>query len=122
MKSIAIIGASTDREKYGNKAVRAYLEAGWTVYPINPHHKEIEGLTCYARLEDIPGDVPIVSLYIPAKISASMIKSFKAKGVKEVFINPGAEGDALIDALEQANIEIIMACSIREVGGNPELL
>ena len=65
MPSVAIIGASSAKEKYGNKAVRAYLRRGWTVYPVNPNEPTIEGLKTYATITDIPGPVDRASLSAP---------------------------------------------------------
>ncbi|HOQ89877.1 MAG TPA: CoA-binding protein, partial [Candidatus Hydrogenedentes bacterium] len=57
MPSIAIVGASPDRKKYGNKAVRAFLQGGWTVYPVHPSAREIEGIPAYPDLKSLPGPV-----------------------------------------------------------------
>ena len=66
MPSVAVIGASSAKNKFGNKAVRAYLRQNWTVYPVNPVEKVIEGLTSYASISDIEGPIDRVSLYVPA--------------------------------------------------------
>jgi len=121
MKRIAIIGASTNKEKYGNKAVRAYKKAGWEVYPVNPHEKEVEGLTCYSSVRDIPVTIDTVSLYVPASISINLVKEFKEKGIKKAYVNPGAESDELIQALRAAGIEPLITCSITALAYEKEL-
>ena len=66
--SVAVLGASRDRRKYGNKAVRAYVESGYTVYPVNPKEEAIEGLKAYPALDKIEGPVDFVSLYVPPAV------------------------------------------------------
>lgn len=121
-ESIAIIGASKDRNKYGNKAVRAYLTRGFTVYPINPREDDIEGLKVYRSILDIPGPVDKVSLYVPPEIGIKLLDEIVQKGVKEVFINPGAESEELLKKVEELGLNWVIACSIRAIGINPEAL
>ena len=64
-RSIAIVGACNDRKRFGNKAVRAFVEQGWKVYPVHPTETEIEGLPAFKSVLDIPGPVDAASLYIP---------------------------------------------------------
>ena len=67
--TVAIVGASTDRRKYGNKAVRAFAAQGYEVFPIHPTAAEIEGHKAYPSVLDLP--VPRldrVSLYLPPDI------------------------------------------------------
>ncbi len=65
MKTVAIIGASNDRSKYGNKAVRAYLQQGYTVYPVNLNQPEIEGLPAFKSIRDVPVRPQRISVYVP---------------------------------------------------------
>ena len=116
---IAIIGASNNKEKFGNKAVRAYKMKEWEVFPINPKEEEIEGLKVYKSILDIPGDLDRIALYIPAKVSLTLIEEFKKKGIKEINISPGAESDELIRALMNAGIKPNLICSILQIGINP---
>jgi len=111
-RSIAIIGASTDPAKYGNKAVRAWKNAGWTVYPVNPNEDQIEGLQAYASILDVPADVHTASLYLPPKIGLTVADEIIEKGVQEVYLNPGADSPELKQKLQDAGIEVIEACSI----------
>jgi hypothetical protein len=119
MPSVAVIGASNAHQKYGNKAVRAYLRQGWTVYPVNPNEQGVEGLTTYATLADIPGPVDRVSMYVPASVGITLLEAIKAKGSRELFLNPGSESDALIARAEELGLEPIQACSIVDIGERP---
>ena len=120
-ESVAIIGASNDRSKYGNKAVRAYSLRGFTVHPVNPREETVEGLSAYKSILDIPGEVDRASLYVPPKVGLKVIEEIARKGVKEVYINPGAESDELVDKARKLGLNPILACSILAVGLNPEI-
>jgi predicted CoA-binding protein len=119
MPTVAVIGASNVESKYGNKAVRAYLRKGWTVYPVNPNEKTVEGLPAYPSLAEVPGPVDRVTLYLPPALGLGVLDSIKAKAPKEFFVNPGAESDALIARAEALGLEPIQACSIVEIGERP---
>jgi len=119
-KSIAIIGASTKREKYGNMAVRAYAKQGFTVYPVTPSADEIEGHKAYKTIADIPGDVDIASLYLPPAVGLQLLQQIADKKVKELFVNPGAESDELMEKAKALGLNAMAACSILAVGMRPE--
>ena len=120
--TIAIIGASTNREKYSNRAVRAYRAEGYTVYPVNPNAEEIEGLKAYPSVLDVPGDIELASVYLPPKWGLRVADDIIAKGIPEVFLNPGAESPELVAKLEDAGVTVVQACSIIAVGGDPDKL
>jgi predicted CoA-binding protein len=117
--SVAVIGASRERQKYGNRAVRAYLRQGWTVYPVNPNDADVEGLKTYARLADIPGPVDRATLYVQPEIGRALLPEIKAKGVKEIFVNPGAESEELMAEAERLGLDPIYACAIIDIGERP---
>ena len=117
--SVAVVGASSAPQKFGNKAVRAYLRQGWTVYPVNPNEKTIEGLPVYASVADLPVGVERFSLYVPPSIGITLLEAIKSKQPAEVFLNPGSESDALIARAEALGMEPILACSIIEIGERP---
>lgn len=119
MLTVAIVGASADRAKFGNKAVRAYGRQGWTVFPVNPNEESIEGLKTYARLSDVPGPLARVSLYVPPDIGVKLLPEIKAKGAAELWLNPGAESDELLAAAEALGLSPIQACSIVDIGERP---
>ena len=121
-KVVAVIGASSDRRKFGNRAVRAFQQQGYTVVPINPHETEVEGLKAYASVLDVPGLVDMASLYVPPEIGERVIEEIARKGIAEVWLNPGAESDALIARARALEIQPIVACSIVAIGQNPYAL
>jgi len=122
MPSVAVIGASADRSKYGNKAVRAYLRQGWTVYPVNSHETSIEGLPAYRSMRDLPAAPDRVSLYLPPDIGLDVLPDLAAVRPKEFYVNPGAESDELIERAEALGLQPIQACSIVEIGVSPSSL
>jgi predicted CoA-binding protein len=119
MKSVAIIGASKDRSKYGNKAVRAFLQQGYKVYPVNLKETEIEGLPVFRSIADLPERPDMVSVYVSPNILLGLLREIAAKGCDELWINPGAESDEVIAEAERLNLNVIQACSIVGVGVSP---
>jgi predicted CoA-binding protein len=118
-KVVAVIGASNDRRKFGNRAVRAYRDQGYTVVPINPHESEIEGLKAYPSILDVPEAVDMASFYVPPDVGAQVIGDVARKGVPEIWFNPGAESDELIARARALKLKPIVACSIVAIGQNP---
>ena len=121
--SVAVIGASNNPRKYGNKAVRAYLRQGWTVYPVNPQAvgqaETIEGLPTYPNIEAIPEKVDRAALYVPPSVGRTLLGGIARKGIAELFVNPGAESDELLAEAERLGLPVIQACSIVDIGERP---
>jgi len=123
MPSIAVIGASLDRKKYGNKAVRLYASKGYRVYPIHPTESTIEGLKCYRSILDVPeASLDRVSLYLPPHIGMTVIEDVAKKSVTEVWLNPGSESPELISKAEKLGLNVIAGCSIVDLGMRPSEL
>jgi uncharacterized protein len=118
-KVVAVIGASSNRSKFGNRAVRAFRQQGYTVVPINPHEAEVEGLKAYASVMDVPGTIDMASFYVPPEIGLQVIDEVARKGIPELWLNPGAESDALIERAKALHIKPIVACSVVAIGENP---
>jgi predicted CoA-binding protein len=119
MKTVAIIGASPDRHKFGNKALRAFREAGYRAIPITPHHTIVEGETAYASVMDYPGDFDMASVYVPPEIGEQIVDGLAHKGIRKVWFNPGADGPGVLTKARALGIDAIQACSILAIGMSP---
>lgn len=118
--TVAVLGASADRRKFGNKSVRAHLRAGFEVYPINPKVDEIEGLRAYATLADIPAKtLDRISVYVPPNVGLTLLPEMAAKGAQEVWFNPGSESRELLQKANALRLKVIAACSIVDLGMSP---
>ena len=118
-KTVAIIGASNDRRKFGNKALRAFAHQGYTVVPINPHEREIEGHRVYATVLDVPGTIDMATVYVPPEIGVGVMDQLAEKKVGEVWLNPGADGPEVVERARQLGLKAIQACSIIGIGESP---
>jgi len=121
MPSIAIVGASPDRKKYGNKAVRAFLQGGWTVYPVHPSAREIEGIPAYPDLKSLPGPVNRVSMYVPPAVGINLLEDIAAIRPTEFFLNPGSDSEELVAKARQLGLNPVQACSIVNIGLRPDM-
>ena len=121
-KVVAVIGASNDRRKFGNRAVRAYVQQGYTVIPINPREREIEGLGTFASVLDVAGPIDLASFYVPPEVGEQIIDEVAQKQIPEVWLNPGSESEALVARARSLSIRPILACSIVSIGENPYAL
>jgi uncharacterized protein len=121
-KVVAVIGASNDRRKFGNRALRAYQAQGYTVVPINPHEPQVEGLQAYASVLDVPGPIDMASFYVQPEVGEQVIEEVARKGIAEIWLNPGADSDALVDRARSLQLKPIVACSIVALGQNPYAL
>jgi predicted CoA-binding protein len=119
MKTVAIIGASNDRNKYGNKAVRAFLRQGYTVYPVNLHEATIEGLKVFKSVGEVPGKLQMISVYVPPAVLLKLLPEIAAKGCDELWLNPGTESEQVLAEAERLGLNVIQACSIVGVGLTP---
>ena len=119
MATVAVIGASADRRKFGNKALRAFRHAGYTVVPINPHATVVEGERAYATVLDYPGAIDEATFYVPPDIGAQVLDQVARKGIPKVWLNPGADARPVIEHARSLGLNAIVACSIVGIGESP---
>ncbi len=117
-KAYGVIGVSSNRLKFGNKVLRAYLQHQLPVYPIHPTETEIEGVACLASLVDLPEDVKSLSIITPPAVTEKLVPEIIKKGIKHVWMQPGAESEAAMSALQAAGITVIAngPCILVELG------
>ncbi len=119
MKTIAVVGASADRHKYGNKCVRAYREAGFAVFPVHPSEREIEGLAAYASLAQVPAPLDVISVYLPPPVTLALLPEIAGSGAHRVWFNPGSADGAVLAEARRLGIAAHPGCSIVDIGRSP---
>jgi uncharacterized protein len=119
-KTVAVVGASADRSKYGNKAVRAFRDAGWTVFPIHPTLESVEGIPAYADLDALPiSQLDLVCFYVPPQAGIHLLEQVPRKGCRQVFLNPGSDSPEMLARAQELGLDAIQACSISSAGKRP---
>lgn len=104
----AVVGASTDRSKYGNKVFRCYLQDGREpVWPVHRNAPEIEGHAAYPSLSDLPEVPRAVSIITPPAITERVIDEAIGLGVQALWMQPGAEHDEAMARAEAAGLTVI---------------
>ncbi|MBG89050.1 MAG: CoA-binding protein [Verrucomicrobiales bacterium] len=112
MKTVAILGASSNPEKYGNRAVHAFRDRGYQVYPVNPKADEIEGLTAFANIESIPEKPNVVSAYLPPAILLKVLPQIADRGCDELWLNPGTDEPGIVSAANELGLNTVIGCSL----------
>ena len=118
-RTVAVIGASSNRSKYGNKALRAFEHQGYRVIPINPHEREVEGHKAYASVLDVPDPIDVATVYVPADVGLKVVDELAKRGIAEVWLNPGADEPEVVARARELGLKTIQACSIIAIGETP---
>ena len=106
MPSVAVIGASNDRSKWGNKSVRAFQQRGFKVYPVHP-------------ISEVPERPEMVTVYVRPQVLLKLLPDIAAKGCDKLWLNPGTESDQVLAEAERLHLNAIQACSIIGIGVSP---
>ncbi len=122
VKSVAIIGASCDRSKFGNKAVRAFLQRGYKVFPVHPKESKIEGLAVFKTIADLPIRPEMISVYVPPGVLLTLLAGIALKGCDELWLNPGSASDEVLAEVDRLALNAIQGCSILAAGVSPATL
>ena len=118
-KTVAVVGASSDRRKFSNRALRAFKAEGYSVIPINPNEPEVEGMATYPSVLDVPERIDMATVYVQPDVALRLLPEFEQKQIGEIWINPGAESPELLAEARRRKLNVIAACSIVGIGRNP---
>jgi predicted CoA-binding protein len=103
----AVAGASKNREKYGNKVLRCYLQNGKRAYAINPLDDEVEGAKCVRDVFALPEPVYGLSIITPSVVTEKIVEDAGAAGIKRIWMQPGAESDRAIERCRELGIDLL---------------
>ncbi len=110
MPTVAIIGASTNAERYSHQAVLRFAARGYTVWPVHPSGLAVAGHPCFRDLAELPGKPDVITMYVNANLGAAMASAIHLAGPRLVILNPGADGEPVMSAL--SGLRVIEACSL----------
>jgi predicted CoA-binding protein len=103
----AVVGASANREKYGNKVLRVYQQNNLEAVPVNPAGGTIEGLAAYTDLPSVPGPIDGVSIITPPPVTEKVVQQTLDRGIKHIWMQPGAESPTAIASAQAAGANVI---------------
>lgn len=105
--AFGVVGASNAREKYGNKVLRCYQQHDLEVFGVNPKESQIEGAPCFASVSQLPPQVKSISIITPPKVTEQVVEEAIAKGIQNVWMQPGAESPKAIERCREAGLNVI---------------
>lgn len=106
-KRVAIVGYSRNRNKFGNTAYKELQQRGYRVFAVHPTEKEISGVSCYPNVRALGGMIDSVFISIPPKRAIPVLKEAAAIGVKNIWLQQGAESAEALQVAKQLGLEII---------------
>lgn len=110
--NVVLIGASDDPERYAHRALKLLLEKGYTVIPVHPKLQTTQGVKVYPAIQDVPGPVDTVTLYVSQAVSSKLADAILQKKPRRIIFNPGAENQLLMRKASEAGIKSIEACTL----------
>ena len=128
LSAYAVVGASADRKKFGNKVLRCYLQHGFTVAPINKNINEIEGVKCHSTLSQWYGDLMSkdknasvgISIITPPGVTKIILEEGISLGIKHFYLQPGTYDDITLEFIKSQKVihdfEIVKSCVLVELG------
>ena len=111
----AVVGASNDRAKYGNRIYRTLRAGGYRVYALNRRARLVEGDAAYGSLLDLPEPPTVVNLVVPPREASAVVQQAKAAGAKAVWFQPGAENAAASKWARENGLDVIEDCILVHV-------
>lgn len=106
-QTFAVVGASNDRGKYGNKVLRSFLQAGRKAYPVNPRGGMMEGLTAYPDLASLPETVHGISVIVSPAVTLGIVEEAARLGIRHIWMQPGAESPEALRRAAELNLSVI---------------
>jgi len=105
--AFGVVGASSDRHKYGNKVLRCYQQSGRKAIPVNPRETEIEGIACVAGVADLPDEVKSISVITPPQVTERVVEEAIARGITAIWMQPGAESQRAVQRCRESGINVL---------------
>ncbi len=109
-KTWAVVGATDNQSKFGYKIFKFMVDRGFDVYPVNPGIQQVYGKVCYESLAALPVKVDAVDVVVPARIGKLIMRDCSKLGIQNVWLQPGADDDSVVQAAEELNLTVVTDC------------
>jgi len=106
-KTIAVVGVSANRAKYGNIVFRNLKKKGYIVFAVNPNARTVEGNPCYPDLKSLPEPVDAVLLVVPPIRTEVVVQEAVELGIRHLWMQPGAESEEAIRRGEAGGANVV---------------
>jgi uncharacterized protein len=103
----AVVGASADRKKFGNRVFQFMKDRDFIVYPVNPKREAVEGSKCFSTVNDLPDDVKSVITVVPPKVTEQILADCIRKGIRAVWMQPGSESKDAVELADKSGITVV---------------
>ncbi len=114
-KTWAVVGATDNKAKFGYKIFKFLRDAGIDVYPVNPGLAEVMGQVCYPSLKDLPVKPDAVNVVVPPKVGEQIMRDCAELGIKNVWLQPGADAESVVQLAQQLDLNVVCACIMVEL-------
>ncbi|MCK9266852.1 CoA-binding protein [bacterium] len=106
-KKFAVVGSFRNKEKIAYKILQDLTAKGYEVYPVNPNIKTVDGKVCYSSISDIPFDIDVADIVTPPAVTEKIVKECLKKGIKRVWLQPGAESEKAVKFCHDNDIKVL---------------
>jgi len=103
----AVVGATDNEDKFGHKIYKMLKKAGYRVFPINPGLQTVMGDECYPSLTALPEKPDAVNFVVPPKVGEKIVAECAVLGIKNIWLQPGANSDNVVNAAKKADLNVI---------------
>jgi predicted CoA-binding protein len=110
--NVAVLGASSNPQRYAYKAAKRLVEKGHHPIGVNPQKPVVEGVAVVSRLSELPKDVHTLTMYVGKERSTTLAEEILAQGFKRVIFNPGSENPELMQRLRKAGVNVVEGCTL----------
>jgi len=106
----AVVGANDKPDKFGNKIYKKLKSKGYTVYPVNPNYKTIDGEPCYSSLSALPEKPDVVDMVVAPRHGKDVIIEAAKLGIKNIWFQPGTYNEEILGIARENNLNIVQGC------------
>lgn len=106
-KSIAVVGVSRDKKKFGYAAYNGLKNKSYDVFPVNPNVDMIDSEKCYANLSSIKNKPDGVLLVVPPKQSEAVVREAADLGIKSIWFQQGSSSEAAIKFCKEKAMSVV---------------